>query len=302
MDTREPGWDLYRTFLAVVREKTLSAAARSLQLAQPTVGRHIQDLEAKLGAPLFVRSKRGFLPTVVALAIVPHAEAMFAAASAVHRVSSAEAQGEQGVVRITAGQLVACEVLPDILAEFCRQSPRIELELSVSDRNEDMLSREADIAVRMMRPTQGALVSRLIGTVELGLYAHRRYVDTFGVPQSTRDLASHRWIGFDRDAHAVRSSGGAAARLRREDFGFRCDNTAVQIAAMNAGAGIGAYHVQLAQRRPDLVRVLRKEFGFKREMWLAMHRDARATRRTRLVFDHLAVRLARYLKGDLQPQ
>jgi DNA-binding transcriptional LysR family regulator len=296
MDIREPGWDLYRTFLAVIREKTLSAAARSLQLAQPTAGRHIQDLEAKLGAPLFVRSKRGFLPTAVGLAIVPHAEAMSAAASAVYRLSSAEAQGEQGVVRITAGQLVACDVLPDMLAEFCRQFPRIELELSVSDRNEDMLNREADIAVRMMRPTQGALVTRLIGTVELGLFAHRRYVDTFGVPQSTRELASHRWIGFDRDAHAVRSFGGAAARLRREDFGFRCDNTAVQIAALNAGAGIGAYHVQLAQRRPDLVRVLRKEFRFKREMWLAVHRDARATRRTRLLFDHLATRLARYVK------
>jgi DNA-binding transcriptional LysR family regulator len=182
-----------------------------------------------------------------------------------------------------------------MLAEFCRQFPRIELKLSVSDRNEDMLNREADIAVRMMRPTQGALVTRLIGTVELGLYAHRRYVDAFGVPQSTRELASHRWIGFDRDAHAV-SVGGATARLSREDFGFRCDNTAVQIAAMNAGAGIGAYHVQLAQRRPDLVRVLRKEFRFKREMWLAMHRDARATRRIRLIFDHLAARLARYIK------
>lgn len=296
MDTREPAWDLYRTFLAVIREKTLSAAARSLQLAQPTVGRHIQDLEAKLGAPLFARSKRGFLPTAVALAMVPHAEAMFAAASAVHRLSSAEAQGEQGVVRVTAGQLVACEVLPDILAEFCRQFPRIELELSVSDHNEDMLNREADIAVRMLRPTQGALVTRLMGTVELGLYAHRRYVDSFGLPQSARELASHRRIGFDRDAHAVRSAGGAAARLRREDFGFRCDHTAVQIAALNAGAGIGALHVQLAQRRPDLVRVLRKEFKFKREMWLAVHRDARATRRIRLVFDHLAVGLARYVK------
>jgi DNA-binding transcriptional LysR family regulator len=298
METREPGWDLYRTFLAVIAEKTLSAAARRLQVAQPTVGRHIQDLEAKLGTPLFVRSKRGFIPTAVALAIVPHAEAMFAAASAVHRLSSADAQGEEGVVRITAGQLVACDVLPDMLAEFCRQYPRIELELSVSDRNEDMLNREADIAVRMIRPTQGALVTRLMGTVELGLYAHRRYVDTFGVPQSVRELASHRWIGFDRDAHAVRSFGGAAARLRREDFRFRCDNAAVQIAALHAGAGIGAYHVQLAQRRPDLVRVLPRDFRFKREMWLAVNRDARGTRRTRLAFDHLAVRLARYVKGD----
>ena len=297
MEDAEPGWDLYRTFLAVIRERTLSAAARRLQLAQPTAGRHIQDLETKLGTPLFVRTKRGLLPTAAALAIVPHAEAMFAAASAVHRLSSAETQDERGVVRITAGQLVASEVLPAILAEFCRRFPRIELELSVSDRNEDMLLREADIAVRMVRPTQGALVTRRIGTVELGLYAHRRYLDTFGMPQTVRELASHRRIGFDRDSHAVRSAGGAAAQLRREDFGFRCDNTAVQIAAMSAGVGIGAYHIQLAPRHPDLVRVLPGEFRFKREMWLAVHRDARATRRIRLVFDHLAVGLAGYIKG-----
>jgi len=169
---------------------------------------------------------------------------------------------------------------------------RIELELSVLDHNEDMLNREADIAVRMLRPTQGAFVTRLIGTVELGLFAHRRYVDAFGLPQSVRGLASHRRIGFDRDAHAVRSAGGTAARLRREDFGFRCDNTAVQIAALDCGGGIGALHVQLAQRRPDLVRLLRKEFKFKREMWLAVHRDARATRRTRLVFAREAGGLA----------
>jgi DNA-binding transcriptional LysR family regulator len=294
MTETEPGWDLYRTFLAVVRERTLSAAARRLSLAQPTAGRHIQDLEKKLGTPLFVRSKRGLIPTAAALAIVPYAESMFAAAAAVNRLSSAEAQDERGVVRVTAGQLVAGEVLPVILADFARRFPRIELELSVSDRNEDLLNREADIAVRMVRPTQGKLVARRIGTVELGLFAHRNYLDAFGTPQTGRELSSHRMIGFDRDSHAVRSAGGAAAQLRREDFGFRCDNTAVQIAAMHAGVGIGGYHLQLARRNPDLVQVLAREFRFKREMWLAVHRDARSTRRIRLLFEELAAGLTRY--------
>src|SRR5438552_1450244 len=121
----EAGWDLYRTFLAVMRERTLSAAARKLDLAQPTAGRHIQDLETTLGTPLFVRSKRGLAPTPAAMAIVPYAEAMSAAASAVHRLSSAEAEDARGVVRMTAGQLVAAEVLPAILADFCRRFPRI---------------------------------------------------------------------------------------------------------------------------------------------------------------------------------
>jgi DNA-binding transcriptional LysR family regulator len=295
MPEPKPGWDLYRTFLAVIRGKTLSAAARNLGLAQPTAGRHIQDLEKTLGTALFVRSRRGLVPTPAALAIVPYAEAMSAAAAAVHRLSSAETQDERGVVRVTAGQLVAGEVLPAILADFCVRFPRIELEISVSDQNEDLLRREADIAVRMLRPIQGELVARRIGTVELGLFAHRRYVDSFGIPRTAEDLLNHRMIGFDRDAHAIRSAGGAAAKLRREQFGFRCDNNAVQIAAMYAGVGIGGYHVQLARRNPDLVRVLESEFRFKREMWLAVHRDARATRRTRLLFDFLAARLAGYI-------
>jgi DNA-binding transcriptional LysR family regulator len=297
MTNAEPGWDLYRTFLAVIRERTLSAAARRLNLAQPTAGRHIQDLETRLGTPLFVRSKRGLTPTPAALAIIPHAEAMFTAAAAVNRLSSAESQDEGGAVRITAGQLVASEVLPGILADFGRRFPRIEFELSVSDRNEDLLTREADIAIRMVRPTQQQLIARRIGTVEIGLFAHRSYVDSFGTPTSVRDLSSHRRIGFDRDSHAVRSAGGAAAHLRREDFGFRCDNTAVQIAAMQAGVGIGAHHVHLAQRNPDLVRILPRDFRFKREMWLAIHRDARSTRRIRLLFDELATGLGHYVRA-----
>jgi len=296
MKKPEPGWDLYRTFLAVIREKTLSAAARKLGLAQPTAGRHIQDLETTLGTALFVRSKRGLVPTPAAVAIVPYAEEMSAAASAVHRLSSAEAQDEQGVVRITAGQLIANEVLPAILADFCQRFPRIELELSVSDQNEDLLRRAADIAVRMRRPTQSAIVARRIGTVEIGLFAHRRYVEACGMPGTAEELSTHRMIGFDRDSHAIRTAGGRAAQLRREDFSFRCDNSAVQIAAMQAGVGIGGYHVQLARRIPDLVRVLPREFRFEREMWLAVQREALATRRIRLLFDELATGLAAYIK------
>jgi len=297
MDQTEPAWDLYRTFLAVVRGGSFSAAARELGLTQPTAGRHVEALEMTLGTPLFTRSRRGLIPTAVALAILPHAEAMAAAAAALHRTSSAEADDERGTVRVTAGQLVGHEVLPAILGTFCSRYPRIELELTVSDHNEDLLRREADIAVRMARPKQQLLVARRIGTVEVGLFAHREYVAAFGQPNKPEDLRGHRLIGFDRDAHGIRSAGGAAAQMRREQFGFRCDSGAVQIAAMRAGVGIGGYHVQLARRDPNLLRVLEKTFKFTREMWLAMHRDLRATRRIRLLFDHLAAGLTAYVKS-----
>jgi DNA-binding transcriptional LysR family regulator len=288
MPRAEPAWDLYRTFLAVMRDGSFSAAARSLELAQPTAGRHIEMLEAMLGTSLFRRSRRGLVPTRAAIAVLPQAEAMAAAAATLRRTCSAEGQEECGVVRLTASQVISNEVLQAPLASFCHQYPRIEIELAVSDRNEDVLRRDVDIAVRMARPTQGALLGRRLGTVEIGLFAHRSYLERFGVPQTPADLVKHRLIGFDQDAHAIRSAGGAAAQLRREQFGFRCDSASVQLAALRAGAGIGGHHVHLAREEPDLVRVLEATFKFKREKWLVMHRDSKSTRRIRLLFEHLA--------------
>jgi DNA-binding transcriptional LysR family regulator len=292
MSQTEPAWDLYRTFLAVMREGSFSAAARSLELAQPTAGRHIEMLEAMLGTSLFKRSRRGLVPTRAALAVLPQAEAMAAAAATMRRTCSAEWQEERGAVRLTASQLMSNEVLPGPLARFCNRYPRIEIELVVSNRNEDVLRRDADVAVRMMRPTQDALLTRRLRTVEIGLFAHRSYLERFGVPHTQADLARHRLIGFDQDAHGIRSAGGSAAELRREHFGFRCDSATVQLAAVRAGAGIGGHHVHWARSEPDLVRVLEGTFKFKREMWLVMHRDAKATRRIRLLFEHLAHELA----------
>jgi DNA-binding transcriptional LysR family regulator len=291
----EAEWDLYRTFLAVVRDGSFSAAARNLRVAQPTVSRHIELLESALGASLFKRSRRGLAPSPTARDVLPLAEAMATAAAAVQRACSAETQDERGAVRIGASELVSCEILPAILAEFCLAYSHIELELTASSRNEDLLGRSVDIAVRMVRPTQHALIARRVGTVEIGLFAHSRYIARFGIPPSSADLARHRMIGFDQDAHAIRSAGGRAAELRREDFGFRCDNAHVQLATLRNGAGIGGHHVHLARREPELVRVLEQAFKFKREMWLVMHRQSRSTRRIRLVFDHLASSLTAQL-------
>ena len=188
-------------------------------------------------------------------------------------------------------------MLPPILAAFAWRYPRIELELALSNRNADLLRRDADIAVRMARPTQQSLVARRIGTVRLGLFAHRRYVEAFGLPKTPQELSRHRWIGFDRDAQAFRPRGRSVVQLRREQFGFRCDSGPAQLAALRAGIGIAGCHVNIARRDPDLVRVLDKSFAFDIEMWLAMHRDARATRRTRMLFDHLADGLDAYVKG-----
>jgi DNA-binding transcriptional LysR family regulator len=289
-------WDHYRTLLAVLDEGSLSAAARKLGLTQPTVGRHVEALEAELGAPLFTRSAGGLAPTDTALALRPHAEAMYAAAEALIRTASGEADAVRGVIRIAAADVVGVEVLPPILTAFHEAHPDVVFELTLSNRVEDLLRREADIAVRMMRPTQGALVAKRIGAVQLKLYAHRRYLEAHGVPKSLAD-AGHAGIGFDRDLAMLRALEERQISLTRDIFAFRSDSDLAQLAALRAGFGVGGCHVQLAKREPDLTPVLEDVFRAELEIWVAMHEDLKSSRRMRLMFDWLVDGLTEYVKS-----
>jgi DNA-binding transcriptional LysR family regulator len=295
MAIRDPGWELYRSFLEVMRDGSLSAAARRLRTTQPTIGRHIATLEADLNLSLFTRSQRGLLPAQAALDLLPHAQVMAAAAAAMTRAASGDAGAERGTVRVTASEVVGCEVLPPILAGFRRQYPQVALELALSNRNEDLLRRDADIAVRMVRPTQKALLARRIGDVAIGLYAHQSYIAAFGVPASVTELAAHCVIGFDQDDRSFRSIGEVAERFTRDRFGFRCDNDLAQLAALRAGVGIGGCQTKIAARTPELVRILAGAIDFKLEMWLATHEDLKATRRIGLLFDWLRTGLTEYI-------
>jgi DNA-binding transcriptional LysR family regulator len=297
MTRRVPNWDELRTFVEVARDGSLSGAARRLGLTQPTVGRHIDALEAALGSTLFTRSPRGLTPTPAALALGPHAEAMAAAAAALGRAASGEAAADRGAVRVTASDVVGCEVLPPILATFHAEHPSIAIELALTNRNEDLARRDADIAVRMVRPTQSGLVARRIGSSRIRLYAHRDYLARFGEPRSLADLANHCVIGFDRDDRSFRGAGDFAQRLTREDFGFRSDSDLAQLAALRAGAGIGGCQENIARRTPELVAVLPNAIQYGLEVWLVMHEGLKATRRVRLLFDHLAMGLTDYVKG-----
>lgn len=294
MAAATPGWELYRSFLAVLREGSLSGAARVLGLAQPTVGRHIAELEKALAVSLFTRSPRGLIATEGARELAPHAKAMAAAADALVRAASGEAGEARGTVRITASEIIGAEVLPPILADFREQHPAVAIELALSNRAEDLLRREADVAVRMVRPTQGALVARHIGRVALGLHAHERYLRTRGIPREFADLGRHAIIGFDRDPYSRRLSDQLGLRLTPDIFALRTDSDLAQLAAIRAGFGIGVCQLGIARRNSDLVRVLPDSFGFDLDVFVAMHEDLRASRRVRLMFDHLAASLKVY--------
>jgi DNA-binding transcriptional LysR family regulator len=295
----EPGWELYRSFLAVYREGSLSGAARTLGLTQPTIGRHIDALESALGTSLFIRSQNGLRPTSGASALVPHVEAMSSAAGALRRAASGEELEERGAVRITASEMIGVEVLPSMLATFREAHPRIDVELVLSNRTADLLRREADIAVRMVKPTQTMLVTRKLGVVEIGLHAHPRYLQAHGSPRSLAALREHPIVGFD-SAASVRRLPNVAFPITRELFAFRCDSDVGQYAALKAGFGLGFCQAPLA-KRDGLTPLLRGAIGFELDVWLVMHKDLRSSRRVRLLFEHLANALKGYLASALTP-
>jgi DNA-binding transcriptional LysR family regulator len=294
MGNREPGWELYRSFLAVLREGSLSGAARALGLTQPTIGRHIRELESSLGSALFSRAPDGLRATDAARTVEPHAQTMAAAAAALIRLTLDKGLEAQSVIRIAASEIVGAEILPAILAEFRSHHPGVVFELSLSDRTEDLLRRNADIAVRMARPVQAALVARRIGSATVGLHAHRRYVAEHGRPSKMEDLAQHVLIGFDHETASVRALRRAGMTLNREDFSLRTDSHLAQLAAIRAGYGIGMCQTAIARPDSDLVHLLPNHFGFNLEVWLAMHEDLRASRPMRTIFDYLAVALSDY--------
>lgn len=297
MKASEPGWELYRSFLAVVRERSLSGAARALGLTQPTVGRHVDALEEALGVSLFTRSQSGLLATASAAQLLPYAEAMASAASALRRAASGEEDEERGAVRITASEMMGTEVLPASLAAFRELYPRIDVELVLSNRSQDLLRRDADIAVRMVKPTQGALTAKKLGSLRLGLHAHPRYLRTYGTPRSLEELRQHPLIGFDSEASLRRLPPGLGVELRRDWFAFRCDSDIAQYAALKAGFGIGVCQVGLG-KRDGLLPLLPGLLSFELGVWVVMHKDLRSSRRMRLMFDHLALQLGRYIASE----
>ena len=290
-------WDLFQSLHAVLEAGSLSAAARFRGLTQPTLGRHIETLEQRLGSPLFLRSPRGLQPTDLALELKPHLHDMSAAASAAVRDASGLANSLGGSIRITASEIVGVEVLPPMLTSFRETHPHCIVELMISNVLDDLSRREADIAVRMAPPTQSALVAKKVGEVDLGFYASPEYLARHGAPQSLEDLENHPTIGFDSPARSVRELPGFNMPIERDLFSFRSDSDLAQLAALSAGFGVGVSQPPIAQRR-GLVRVLPQFRVFTLGIWIVMHENLRGSLRMRAMFDHLVESMTGYVKAS----
>lgn len=281
-------WDLVRSFLAALDHGSLLGAARRLHTSQPTVGRQIAALESQLGLVLFERTGRGLEPTAAALRLAAAARDMEVAAGDLTRAAAGEQDAPMTSVRISASQPVACFLLPTILARMRDALPRIQVDLLASNAVSNLLRREADIAVRMMKPTQATLIARRLGEVAIGAWASRDFVARHGMPADLAALTALPLVGEDQQDTIIRGFARAGIRLPRERFVLRSDDLIVQWQAIRFGVGIGFMADYVAETDPGLVRVLPRRMVPALPVWLVAHREVRASRPLREVFDFLA--------------
>ena len=295
MHTSHFNWALIPSFLAALDRGSLMAAARSLDTSQPTVGRHIGELEAQLGVVLFERTGRGLVPTAHAHRLAEAARSMSGAADQLARQASGAQLEARGTVRISASQPVTCVLLPPLLQQMRELHPDIQIELVSSNAVSNLLQREADIALRMVRPDQSSLLAKRVGQVTIGTFAHREYLRRRGTPRVPADLLAHDLVGNDRNTDILRGFAGMDFPLKREDFAVRTDDLNAYHAAVSAGLGVGFLARYAARQNPDLVPLLPLLSIPPLPMWLAVHREIRSNPRIRRVWDFLSTALPQAL-------
>lgn len=295
MTTTDIDWTLWRSFLAIVREGSLAGAARALRVSHPTIRRHLETLEARLRAPLFTRSPSGLAPTAVALDLRPIAEAMEASSHDLVRRALSERDELAGIVRLTASDVMAVEVLPKLLAPLRYSHPRLSFEIHPTNQIEDILRGDADIAIRMTRPRQRNLIVRRIAGIEIGLFAAKSLVDRLPrLPATLADAVASGWmVGYDRNSAVIAALEPLGIEAKREDFCIRSDDDLVHLAAVRAGLGMGFIQAPLALRTPDLIRLL-PEVKLGMEVWLAIHPQLVSVPRIAATMDALKPGLRRF--------
>ncbi len=290
-------WTLVRSFLAVLDAGSVTAAARRIGATQPTLSRHVAELEAQLGVPLFERTGRGVTPTGAALAIAEAARRMQDAALALAGGLVRSRAATRGVVRVTTSQVAATWLLPRVLVRFQRAHPAIEIELVASNELSNLLRREADIAVRMVRPAQSSLVARKLGEIEIVAAAHSSYLAKAPPLRRAEDLLAHRLVGYDRDEVILRGFARMGVTLSRADFAVRTDDQVAYGRLVAEGVGIGFVARYNLREWPGVVALLPSLAIPALPCWLAVHREIRSNPLMRTVYDFLARELPSQLRG-----
>lgn len=281
-------WTNLQSFVAVTKHGSLSAAVRAVGGSQPTMSRHISALESELGVVLFERTSSGLMLTPTGELLQHHADEMSEAASRLLLSATGSTDTIEGTVRITASESVATYSLPAIITALRKVEPEIDIELVASDQTDNLLLREADIAIRMYRPTQADVFTKKIGKVESGVFASKEYLAERGTPETEADLINHDFIGFDRNDAIIKGFLAQGIKVGRNDFPFRCDNLIVNWQMVLAGYGIGLSQLHVGESEPRVVRLFPDRAVPSLPIWLTAHSELKTSLRIRRVFDFLA--------------
>jgi DNA-binding transcriptional LysR family regulator len=290
-------WNLLRSFIAIYETGTLTDAAKRLGMTQPNMGRHLRQLETLLGETLFVR-----LPSK--LKANTRADALYATSAPMHqavrdaaRLFTDQPERVVGVVRLAVSQAYGYHVVPQLLAPLLHDEPELEIELVVSNQSNNLLRRDADIAVRHFRPQQDDVIARKLGVCEMGLFAHESYLARFGEPTGFEQPEGAVLAGFDREPMPLGEALNGVVPTQPLRFRWRSDSVLALQAAVECGAAIGIYFCDVAAERPGLRRVLASQVSLRQELWICAHDELRRSHRMRRVWDHLGDALEARMQG-----
>jgi DNA-binding transcriptional LysR family regulator len=285
-------WNQARTFLATADAGSFSAAARLLKQTQPTVGRQIAALETTLGVTLFERTGRVLILTEAGLELLEHVRAMSSAADQVSLSASGQSQSIAGQVCISVSDALSAYQLPPIVARIRQLAPEIEIEIAASNAIADLKRREADIAIRHVRPDQPDLITRLVRTTTGHLYASREFLDAVGRPQSPEDLVGLPFIGLEDNVRLLTYLNALGLALVPEQFKIVTGSGVTAWEMVKHGLGFGVMSKDVADLTPCVEVVLPDRIAVDIPLWLTTHRELHTARRIRLVFDVLAEALS----------
>lgn len=285
-------WNQLKAFLETAETGSLSAAARKLGLTQPTLSRQVAAIEQHMGVTLFERVGKSMALTPTGLDLLEHARGMGAAAEALRLAATGRSEAVGGVVSVSATDAVAAHLLPPLLRQLREQEPGIAIEVISSNAISDLLRREADIAIRHVKPEQPELIARLIREATASFFASKDWVKTHGHPRSAEDAVQHAFVGADRSGHYLAYLRQHGLPLSEANFSCYAEHSMASWSLVRHGLGIGAMMDDIARDTPGIVRVLDDVAPVRFPIWLVTHRELRTSRRIRVVFEALAQGLA----------
>jgi DNA-binding transcriptional LysR family regulator len=286
-------WNKARAFLVTAEEGSLSAAARALGMAQPTLGRQVDGLEQELGIVLFERVGRGLQLTPGGLELLDHVRVMGDAAGRVSMNALGQSQTLEGRVCISASETYAAVLLPPIIAKLRIMEPDIHVEIVVSNQASDLRRREADIAIRNFRPTEPDLIAKKVGEADAVLYATPDYIEKIGNPTMPQDLRHAHFVNLDHAGMMIKALNKLGLGLTEENFPLLTESYLVMWELVRQGVAIGILDAHIGDADPIVRRVLPDFQPFIFPIWLVSHRELTTSRRIRRVYDYLAEELHR---------